>query len=322
MNGTERRSGVEFSIVIPVFNNEDCLHELCRRLHEVLTRERLENYEIIFVDDGSRDTSREVLRRLAATDVRMKLVALSRNFGHQIAITAGLDHAAGRAVLMMDADLQDPPDVIPEFLAKWRDGNDVVYGVRRARLGESWLKQSTALIFYRILRRLTKVNIVANSGDFRLLSRRAVDTFNSLRERQRFVRGMVSWLGYRQIPVYYTREARWAGESQYSFAKLVRLAVDGIVSFSDVPLRLATWVGFAGALICLSSVAWALVAKLIWGVPVAGWASLVTVVVFIGSVQLVVLGVMGEYVGRIYEELKARPLYVIEERRGFEGGRC
>ena len=308
---------VSLSVVVPIYNNADGLDELSERLRGTLSAAGIEDYEVIFIDDGSRDNSRDVLRRLCRQEPRMKLVRLTRNFGHQFAITAGFDCSRGDSVLVMDGDLQDPPEVIPEFLAKWRQGYDVVYGVRLERAGESRLKRWTASLFYRLLRRLTSTEIPVDSGDFRLLSRRAMDTFNQLRERSRFVRGMVSWLGYPQAPVFYKRAPRWAGKSQYSLRKLVKLALDGILSFSDIPLRIASWMGFAGVGICLAYLAYAMTKKLLWGVPVEGWASLVAVVLFIGSVQLTVVGVVGQYVGRIYEELKGRPLYVVQEWVGF-----
>ena len=317
MNGAKGKTRVSLSIVVPIYNNADCLDELSDRLRGTLSEAGIEEYEVIFVDDGSRDNSRDVLRRLCRQEPRMKLVGLTRNFGHQFAITAGFDCSRGDAVLVMDGDLQDPPEVIPGFLAKWREGYDVVYGVRLERHGESRLKRWTASLFYRLLRRLTSTEIPVDAGDFRLLSRRAMDTFNRLRERSRFVRGMVSWLGYPQAPVFYKRAPRRAGKSQYSLRKLVKLALDGILSFSDIPLRIASWIGFAGVGICLAYLAYAMTQKLLWGVPIVGWASLVAVVVFIGSVQLTVLGFVGQYVGRIYEELKGRPLYVVQERIGF-----
>lgn len=317
MNSAEARVHVLLSIVIPIYNNAECLEELSRRLRAVLSAEGIDRYEVIFVDDGSRDRSREVLRELCAKDPRLKLIVLSRNFGHQCAITAGFDSARGEAVLVMDGDLQDPPEVIPEFLTKWREGYDVVYGVRLDRPGEQRFKRWTASLFYRILRRLASADIALDSGDFRLLSRRAMDTFNTLKERSRFVRGMVSWLGYPQAPIYYRRAPRWAGKSQYSLKKLVKFALDGVFSFSNLPLRIATWIGFAGVGVCLPYLIFAVALKLMRGVPVEGWTSLVAIVIFIGSVQLTILGVMGEYVGRIYEELKERPLYVIQERVGF-----
>ncbi len=317
MRGNGPAAHALLSVVIPIYNNADCLDELFHRLRTTLSGVQVEDYEMIFVDDGSRDRSREVLRRLCAQDPRVKLLGLSRNFGHQFAITAGFDGSRGEAVLVMDGDLQDPPEVIPEFLAKWREGFDVVYGVRLERPGESRFKRWTAALFYRLLRKLTRTEIALDSGDFRLLSRRAMDSFNRLRERSRFVRGMVSWLGYSQAPVYYKRAPRFAGHSQYSLARLVKLALDGLVSFSDVPLRMASWLGFAGVGVCLVYLTIEFVKKLLWGVPVRGWASLVAVVIFIGSVQLAVLGMMGQYVGRIYEELKGRPLYIVQERIGF-----
>jgi glycosyltransferase involved in cell wall biosynthesis len=318
MDALKGRRGIALSVVIPVYNNADCLDELSGRLCGTFSAAEIENYEVIFVDDGSRDHSRDVLRRLCQQNPRIKLIALTRNFGHQFAITAGFDSTRGDAVLVMDADLQDPPEVIPEFLAKWREGYDVVYGVRVERPGESWFKRSTAALFYRLLRRLTSTDVPMDSGDFRLLSRRAMDAFNGLRERTRFVRGMVSWLGYPQAPVLYKRAPRLAGKSEYSLPKLVKLALDGVFSFSDIPLRIASWMGFAGVGMCLAYLGYAMVQKLLWGVPVPGWASLVALVLFIGSVQLTVLGVLGQYVGRMFEELKGRPLYVIQERIGFE----
>lgn len=317
MSRTPPAHRITLSIVIPIYNNADCLTELWHRLQTTLTTAGMPDYEVIFVDDGSKDSSRQALRGLCKQDSRVKLIALTRNFGHQFAITAGFDASRGEAVLVMDGDLQDPPEAIPDFLAKWREGFDVAYGVRLARPGESLFKRWTAALFYRVLRRLTKTEIALDSGDFRLLSRRAMDSFLQLRERARFVRGMVSWLGYPQTPVYYARAPRWAGQSQYSLGRLIRLALDGIVSFSDVPLRLASWVGFVGVGVCLIYLGSAILEKFIWGVPVRGWASLVAVILFIGSVQLTVLGVMGQYVGRIYEELKGRPLYVVQERVGF-----
>jgi glycosyltransferase involved in cell wall biosynthesis len=309
---------IALTIVLPVFNNADCLPELYQRLSAVLAQLGMTGYEIICVDDGSRDNSPEVIRGLCALDSRIKLIQLTRNFGHQFAITAGFDLSGGDTVLVMDADLQDPPEAIPEFLAKWREGYDVVYGVRLERAGESRFKRFTASLFYRILRKLTKTEIALDSGDFRLLSRRAMDSFNKLRERARFVRGMVSWLGYPQAPVYYRRAARWSGKSQYSLTRLMRLALDAVVSFSDLPLRIATWIGFLGVTTCVTYFVYIMAANAFWGVPVQGWASLVAVVLFIGCVQLTMLGVIGQYIGRMYDELKGRPLYIIGDLVGFK----
>jgi glycosyltransferase involved in cell wall biosynthesis len=318
MSDTRTTPRTRLSIVVPTHNEAPCLTELHQRLRQTLTAAGIDQYELIFVDDGSRDQSREVIRQLRKHDARVKLVALTRNFGHQLAITAGLDCSRGEAVIVMDADLQDPPEVIPEFMAKWREGYDVVYGVRLVRPSESWFKRGTAWLFYRVLRKLTSTDIAVDAGDFRLLSRRAVNTFTRLRERSRFVRGMISWIGYPQAPIYYHRAPRLAGQSTYPLRKQVKLALDAIVSFSDVPLRLASWLGFIGVGVCLVYLSYALAAKLIWGATVQGWASMVAIVLFIGSVQLTVLGLLGQYVGRIYEELKGRPLYVLEEREGFE----
>lgn len=308
---------MELSVVVPIYNNADSLEELARRLVAVLSAEGVERYELIFVDDGSRDSSRKILRELCRQEPRVKLIGLTRNFGHQFAITAGFDSSRGDGVLVMDGDLQDPPEMVPEFLKKWREGYDVVYGVRLERPGDSQFKRWTAAVFYRILKYLTNTEIVLDSGDFRLMSRRAIDSLNHLRERARFVRGMVSWLGYPQAPVYYKRAPRAAGSSQYSLQKLIKLALDGVFSFSDIPLRMATWIGFIGVGLCLFFFGFIIYDKLLGGVPVQGWTSLVAIVLFIGSVQLVLLGVIGQYLGRMYEELKGRPLYVVQERSGF-----
>lgn len=315
--GRAANGPIMLSIVIPIYNNAETLQELSKRLTAVLSGEGVDNHEVIFVDDGSKDRSRIILRDLCRQDPRIKLIGLTRNFGHQFAITAGFDSSRGDAVLVMDGDLQDPPEVIPEFLKKLREGYDVVYGIRLERQGESRFKRWTAALFYRALRHLTHTEIVLDSGDFRLMSRRAMDSLNHLRERARFVRGMVSWLGYPQAAVYYKRAPRAAGSSQYSLKRLVKLALDGVFSFSDVPLRMATWIGFLGVGICLLFFGFIIYDKLVIGVPVQGWASLTAIVLFIGSVQLVLLGVIGQYIGRMYEELKNRPLYIVQERGGF-----
>jgi glycosyltransferase involved in cell wall biosynthesis len=315
------RIPITLTVVLPVFNNADCLQELLQRLSAILGQTGLKDYEIICVDDGSGDNSRDVIKSVRESDSRVKLIQLTRNFGHQFAITAGFDLSKGDAVLVMDADLQDPPEAIPEFLQKWREGYDIVYGVRLERAGESRFKRLTASMFYRILRKLTKTEIALDSGDFRLLSRRAMDSFNQLRERARFVRGMVGWLGYPQAPVYYKRAPRWAGKSQYSISRLVRLAFDAVVSFSDVPLRIATWLGFLGVSVCITYFGYIMIANAVWGVPVQGWASLVVIVLFIGCVQLTILGMIGQYIGRIYDELKGRPLYIIGDLVGFNAAK-
>jgi glycosyltransferase involved in cell wall biosynthesis len=273
--------------------------------------------EILFVDDCSYDGSHELLLELQRRDPRCKVIRLARNFGHQIAISAGLDFALGDAVIVMDADLQDPPEVVPDLLARWREGYEVVYAVREDRAGEAWLKRKTAAWFYRVLRRLASVNMPVDVGDFRLVDRRALDAFRSMRERRRYVRGMFSWVGFRQTGVVYRRPERFAGEPKYSFSKSLRLAVDGIVSFSNAPLRLALVWGFFFSVVSFFVGVFAIVAKLAGAFVVPGWASIFVVVSFLGGIQLMLMGMMGLYIGRIYEEVKARPLYIIRETHGL-----
>jgi dolichol-phosphate mannosyltransferase len=303
--------------VIPVFNERETLPELHRRLTAVL--DTLEGEaEILFVDDCSFDGTRELLVELQRRDPRVKVIRFARNFGHQVAITAGLDFAVGDAVIVMDADLQDPPEVLPELVARWQDGYEVVYAVREERAGESWLKRTTATWFYRLLKRLASVEIPVDAGDFRLVDHRALDAFRSMRERTRYVRGMFSWVGFRQIGVPYRRPERFAGEPKYSWRKSLRLAADGLVSFSNVPLRLALVAGFMFSSLAFVVGVFAIVAKLAGAFVVPGWASILVVVSFLGGVQLTLIGMLGLYVSRIYEEVKARPLYVIREAAGFE----
>jgi len=252
------------------------------------------------------------LQRLTRTDPGIKIVRFSRNFGHQIAITAGIDHARGDAIVIIDADLQDPPEVIPEMVAKWREGYDVVYGVRDQRHGESRAKLATATMFYRLLRRFTKVDIPVDVGDFRLLSGRAAGHFRQLREKDRFVRGLVSWLGFRQTGVEYRRDARQAGETKYPYRKMVKFAVDGITSFSNVPLKLASWLGYLASFIAFAYLVSVFVQKML-GHTVQGWATIMVAMLFFGGVQLICLGIIGEYIGRIFNEIKPRPMYVVEE---------
>jgi dolichol-phosphate mannosyltransferase len=307
---------ITLSVVIPVFNEEESLQALHQRLGSALERAGV-SYEIVLVDDGSRDRSWERMCMLADLDPRYSLVRLSRNFGHQIAITAGVDQARGDAVVIMDADLQDPPEVVLEMLARWRDGADVVYGRRRHREGETWFKLATATAFYRLIRQLTTVNVPADTGDFRLMSRRAVEALRRLGERNRFVRGMVAWVGFRQEELLYDRAARHAGETKYPLRKMLRFAGDAIFSFSFVPLRLATLFGLLVSGVSFGYAIYSVLAKIFdWDV-VHGWASLMVAVLFLGGVQLVSLGILGEYLGRVYDEVKARPLYLAQEvRRG------
>jgi polyisoprenyl-phosphate glycosyltransferase len=309
--------GPRYSFVVPVYNERETLPELHARLSAVL--DELDGpSEVLFVDDCSTDGSSEILASLADRDPRVKVIGFARNFGHQIAISAGLDFALGEAVVVMDADLQDPPEVVPDLIAKWREGYEVVYAVREDREGEPWVKRRTAAWFYRVLRGLSSVDMPVDVGDFRLVDRRALDAFRALRERRRYVRGMFSWVGFRQAGVGYRRPERFAGEAKYSYRKSLVLAVDGIVSFSNVPLRVALWLGFVVSAASFAVGVFAIVAKLAGAFVVPGWASILVVISFLGGIQLVVLGMMGLYVGRIYEEVKARPLYIVRQAHGFE----
>ncbi len=307
---------MRYSFVIPVYNERDTLPELHTRLSAVADGLDGES-EFLFVDDASSDGSRELLIELHERDRRCKVVRFARNFGHQVAISAGLDLALGDAAIVLDADLQDPPEFVPELVARWHEGYEVVYAVRERREGDGWLKRHLAAGFYRLLRRLSNVDIPVDVGDFRLVDRRALDAFRSMRERNRYVRGMFSWIGFRQIGVPYSREQRYAGEPKYSFRKSLRLAVDGIVSFSDLPLRTALVVGFLFSVASFVVGIGAIVAKIAGAFVVPGWASLLVVVSFLGGIQLTVIGMTGLYIGRIYEEVKARPLYVIREAHGI-----
>jgi polyisoprenyl-phosphate glycosyltransferase len=305
------------SVVVPCFNEEAVLRTTSQRLTAALGQMRLK-FEVIFVDDGSVDATADILRELAGHDERIRVLRFSRNFGHQMAITAGLEYASGDAVVVIDADLQDPPEVILEFVRKWMEGYDVAYGVRAKRDGETAFKLWTARLFYRCIDRLSDTRIPLDAGDFRLMDRRVVDALLAMPERDRFVRGMVSWLGFSQIPVPYHREARAAGVTKFSFFKMLRFAMDGIFSFSIVPLRIATWMGFAASAIALCVLLYALVERA-FGFPglVRGWTSTVTAILFLGGVQLICIGIIGEYIGRIYAESKRRPLYVVREQIGF-----
>jgi glycosyltransferase involved in cell wall biosynthesis len=298
------------SLVLPIFNEEDVIPELARRLREWLG-ELGESYEVVFVNDGSRDRSYEMLEELAEAEPRYKIISFARNFGHQVAITAGVDHATGQAVVVMDADLQDPPEVVTEMIAKWRSGYDVVYAVRGKRLGETWFKRFTAAAFYRVLRPMIGISIPLDAGDFRLMSRAVVTALGSMRETHRFVRGMVAWVGFRQTEVRYDRPGRFAGETKYPLRKMLKFAVDAVTSFSIVPLRFAILFGLLAGLFAGSVAAWALLTKL-FGRVVPGWTTLMMVTALGFSAQFLMIGILGEYVGRIYEEIKRRPLYIVD----------
>jgi glycosyltransferase involved in cell wall biosynthesis len=305
------------SVVIPIFNEEETLEKLYERLRAALEK-TAESFEVVFVNDGSRDASERMLVEFHRRDPRFKSIHFSRNFGHQTALTCGLDHARGRAVVAMDGDLQDPPEVLPDLLARWREGYDVVYAVRQKRK-EGVLKRTAYKGFYWLLRRVSYLDIPLDSGDFSLIDRRVIDILKQMPERNRFVRGLRTWAGFRQIGYEYAREARFAGESKYSLGKLMKLAFDGLVSYSYVPLRLVSNVGMLVSLSSLVYMGYLLVSRLFGGTPIAGWTSTVVILLVLGGVQLLSLGVIGEYVGRIFEEVKHRPHYVVRERVGFAG---
>jgi polyisoprenyl-phosphate glycosyltransferase len=319
MNGSAMERAL-ISVVIPCFNEEAVIQATYRQLVEVLLRVDQTDFEFVFVDDGSRDRTLSLLEGLQHSDPRLRVIALSRNFGHQVAVTAGLEHAAGDAVVVIDADLQDPPEVIPAMVACWRRDVDVAYGVRVERAGETAFKLWTAKSFYRMINRLSDVDIPLDTGDFRLMDRKVVDALLSMPERDRFVRGMVAWLGFRHEAVPYRRASRFAGVTKYPLRKMLRFASDGILSFSLVPLRLATWAGFAIAGFALLAIVYALLLRILTDTWVPGWTLLFIVCSLLGSAQLVFLGILGEYVGRIYGEVKRRPLYVVRERLGFASG--
>jgi glycosyltransferase involved in cell wall biosynthesis len=299
-----------FSIVVPAFNEADGVAEFHRRLAEVMNP--IGSWEAVYVDDGSQDATRLVLQRLRLTDPRIALISLTRNFGKEIATTAGLDHASGDAVIIMDADLQDPPEVIPALVAAWRQGFDVVAAQRRSRGGESWLKRLTAHLFYRLMQHAGRVRLPADTGDFRLMSRRAVDAVRQLREHHRFMKGLFAWVGFPSTSVLYDRAPRHRGTTKWDYWKLWNLALEGITSFTVVPLKVATYLGLFVALLSAAYGAEVVVKTLVLGNPVAGYPSLMTVILFLGGAQLITLGVIGEYLGRVFNETKHRPLYLVE----------
>jgi dolichol-phosphate mannosyltransferase len=307
------------SVVAPIYNERESVDELWRRLTPALAS--LGPYEIVLVDDGSTDGTWEALRELALRDEHVRLLRLSRNFGHQIALTAGLDAARGEAVVLIDGDLQDPPELIPELVARWKEGFDVVYAVRERRDGESRFRLVAIAVFYRLLRRMTSTDIPADTGDFRLLSRRAVDSLARMPERARYLRGMTSWIGFPQTGVTYRRDARFAGDSKYPLAKLVRLASDGIASFSTAPIKLLTRIGFVMIVFCAGVLAWTLYTRFFTHNAPQGWTSLLAVVLLLGGMQLLGMGIVGQYIARIFEETKQRPLYLVAEvvERGETG---
>lgn len=304
------------SIVVPVYNEEAVIYESYSRLKNVMDGQD-DAYELIFVNDGSRDATPAIISGICKTDATVRLIDFARNFGHQTAITAGMDYASGDAVVVIDADLQDPPEVIPEMIAKWREGFDVVYGQRAQRKGETLFKRFTSAAFYRVLQKLTDVDIPVDTGDFRLIDRKVCDALKQIKERNRYVRGIISWLGFRQTGVEFVREKRFAGETKYPLKKMLRFAFDAITSFSYKPLKLAT---YAGVAVSLGGFAYMLVVfylKLFTASTITGWASMMAVNLFFNGVVLLMLGIIGEYIGRIYDEAKGRPLYVVREALNF-----
>lgn len=301
-----------FSIIAPIYNELESIAELYPRIRDVMDSTG-ESWELILVDDGSQDGSTDVIRKLAINDARVRPVIFARNFGHQIAVTAGLDYSRGAAVVVIDSDLQDPPEVILDLIAKWREGYEVVYAKRAEREGESWFKKTTASLFYRIIYRITDVKIPLDTGDFRLMDRKVVNIMSKMREGHRFLRGMSAWVGFKQIGVEYKRATRFAGETKYPFKKMLKLALNAVTGFSYFPLQLATYLGFIAAGLSIISIPIVVILRLISSPQLTGQATTLITVLFFGGVQLISLGIIGEYIGRIYDEVKRRPIYIVSE---------
>lgn len=307
-----------YSIIAPVFNEEGNLHELYRQVRETMDSTG-EPWELILINDGSADRSAEIMRELNTQDGRVKTVEFARNFGHQLAVTAGLDFASGQAIIVIDADLQDPPSVILQMISKWKEGYEIIYAVRTERKGETWFKEFTAKFFYRLIYRITDINIPLDTGDFRLIDAKVAATLNTMRERHRFIRGMTSWIGFKQTGVEYVREERFAGSTHYPFRKMFKFALDAITGFSYFPLQMATYAGFAIAGLSALGALLVIYARLFLASQAFyGQATTLVVVLFLGGIQLITLGIIGEYLGRIYDEVKGRPLYVVRQARGFK----
>ena len=305
------------SLVIPCYNEEQVIAETVSRLNDFCSELTELEAELIFIDDGSRDRTLPLLRDFAAKDPRIKVICFSRNFGHQIAVTAGMDAAKGDAVVLIDADLQDPPEVIHQMIVKWREGYDVVYGTRTKRKGESIFKRSSARGFYHLLNKLSDVPIPVDTGDFRLMTRPIVDSLKAMPERDRFVRGMVSWVGFKQTAIPYRRAERFAGYSKYPLRKMLRFATDGILSFSTKPLQMSIGLGMLAAFIAIGGIFYAIGMRIFTDIWVEGWTALMIAILFLGGAQLICVGILGEYIGRIYNEVKHRPLYIVEEYLGY-----
>lgn len=301
-----------FTIIAPIYNELENIPELYPRLRDVMEQTGQE-WELILVDDGSTDGSTQVIHKLAENDERVRPVIFARNFGHQIAVTAGIDYSRGDAVIIIDADLQDPPEVILDLIEKWREGFEVVYAVRKEREGESWFKKTTAAVFYRLIHAITNVDIPLDTGDFRLMDKKVVSVLKNMREKHRFLRGMSAWVGFKQTGVEYKRKPRYAGESKYPISKMVQFALNAITSFSYFPLQVATYIGFIAAGLSVLAIPVVALLRLATGTALFGQATTLIIVLFLGGVQLISLGIIGEYIGRIYDEAKDRPLYIVAQ---------
>lgn len=308
---------IKYSIVVPLYNEEEVAVEAHKRLKSVMDSQP-EPYELVFINDGSKDKTLEIMDGICAKDPNSKLINFSRNFGHQIAITAGMDYASGEAIVVIDADLQDPPEVILQMIEKWKEGFDVVYGKRIKRKGESIFKKFTAAFFYRLLKSLTNVEIPVDVGDFRLIDRKVCDTMKKISEKNRFIRGLISWIGFKQGSVEYVREERFAGETKYPLSKMLKFATDGITSFSYKPLKIATFLGFLTSFAGFCYLIYVLYLAIFTTQAIEGWASSITITLIFNGLTLIILGIIGEYIGRIYDESKNRPLYVIKNCLNME----
>ena len=317
MNGIQSEFPPQLSLIVPVYNESSNLDLFYERVLKVLKPLNV-SYEILFIDDGSKDDSLEKLLEIRGRDSKVKVVQFSRNFGKEIAVSAGLDLAEGKAAIPIDADLQDPPELIPSLIEKWKAGYDVVYAKRTKRMGESWLKRWTASLFYRLIAKMTNIDIPEDAGDYRLLSRAAVEQLKRLRERHRFMKGLFTWVGFKQTAVFFERDPRYSGKTKWNYWKLWNFAIEGITSFSYIPLQAASYLGLLVSVFAFFYGVFIIVFKLLHGIAVPGYASLMAAVLFLGGIQLLTLGILGEYIGRIYDEVKQRPLYVIHKTYGFD----
>jgi len=305
------------SIIVPVYNEEELINSTINRLQSEVN-DWSYNHEIIYVNDGSKDSTLAILKKAAEKDTKIKIIDFSKNYGHQMAFTAGLDYAVGDAVIVIDGDLQDPPHVMNQFIDKWEEGYDVVYGKRLKRKGESFFKLITAKIFYKIIDFLSDTKIPQDVGDFRLMDRKVVDEFKLMRERHRFIRGMVSWMGFKQCAVNYDRDKRMAGETKYPINKMIKFAMDGIFSFSIVPIKASMWLGIFTIILSFIGIIYSLISRIFTDNWVTGWTAIIISTLFIGGIQLFSIGILGNYVGRTFEEIKGRPLYIVDELTNFE----